>query len=367
MTFAWPLALLFTLAVPVVLGVYLVTMRRRRKQAVSYSSVALLRSVLPKRSRWRRHIPLAALLSSLGFLGVAAARPQMVRDVPTARTSIILALDVSRSMCATDVEPNRIAAAQRAARDFVEDLPSGTRLGLVVFSGFAQLAVPPTTDHDVLVTAIDGLTTGRGTAIGAAMLKSLDAIAEINAEVKPVGDASASGLVPGGAPVPTVGGPPVGGFVPDIVVLLTDGANTRGIPPLDAVPFAVERRVRFYTIAFGTTQPTQLACTAEQLGGDIRQFGGGGFGGGGFGGPGSGGGASPLRADNATLQRVAERTGGAAYSAQDAPQLSKVFANLPKDVTTQKEPREVTAPFVALAALLAAIAIGASIRWSAYP
>jgi Ca-activated chloride channel family protein len=366
MTFAWPFALLLTLAVPLVLGVYLVTMRRRRKQAVSYSSVALLRSVLPKRARWRRHLPLAALLASLGFLGVAAARPQMVREVPTARTSIILALDVSRSMCATDVEPNRIAAAQRAARDFVEDLPSGTRLGLVVFSGFAQVAVPPTTDRDVLVAAIDGLTTGRGTAIGAAMLKSLDAIAEINAEVKPVGDASATGLVPGAAPAPSVGGPPAGGFVSDIVVLLTDGANTRGIPPLDAVPFAVERRVRFYTIAFGTTQPTQLACTAEQLGGDIRQFGGGGFsGGGGFGGP--GGGASPLRADNATLQRVAERTGGTAYSAQDSPQLGKVFANLPKDVTIQKEPREVTAPFVALGALLAALAIGASIRWSAYP
>ena len=86
----------------------------------------------------------------------------MVRDVPTARTSIILALDVSRSMCATDVDPNRIAAAQKAAQDFVEDLPSGTRLGLVVFSGFAQVAVPPTTDHEVLVAAIDGLTTGTG-------------------------------------------------------------------------------------------------------------------------------------------------------------------------------------------------------------
>jgi Ca-activated chloride channel family protein len=363
-TFAWPLALLLTLAVPLVLGVYLVTMRRRRKQAVSYSSVALLRSVLPKRSRWKRHLPLAALLASLGLLGIAAARPQMVRNVPTARTSIILALDVSRSMCATDVEPNRIAAAQKAAQAFVEDLPSGTRLGLVVFSGFAQVAVPPTTDHDVLVAAIEGLTTGRGTAIGAAMLKSLDAIAEINADVKPVGDAAAAGVTP---PPPSVGGAPAGGFVPDIVVLLTDGANTRGIRPLDAVPYAVERRVRIYTIGFGTTQPTSLACTADQLGGDIRQFGGGGFSGGGFGGPGGGGAGSPLRADNPTLERVAELTGGAAYSAQDAPQLRKVFAELPKDVTVQKEPREVTAPFVAIAALLAALAIGASIRWSAYP
>ena len=371
MTFAWPLALLLTLTVPLVWGLYALAMRRRRKQAVSYSSVALLRSVLPRRSRWRRHLPVAALLSSLGVLGIAAARPQMVRSVPTARTSIILALDVSRSMCATDVEPNRIAAAQQAARDFVEDLPSGTRLGLVVFSGYAQIAVPPTDDYDALVGSIDALTTGRGTAIGAAMLKSLDAIAEINPDVQPVGDAAATGLAGAAAPPPPRAAPGAGGFIPDIVVLLTDGANTRGIPPLEAVPYAVERRVRIYTIGFGTAQPTALACTAEQMGGDIRGFGGTGFGGGGLGpgggGFGAGGARSPLRADNATLQQVAEQTGGMFYSAEDAPQLRRVFADLPKDVTLQKEPREVTASFVALGALLAAVAIGASIKWSAYP
>lgn len=365
MTFEWPLALSLVLFAPLVWGLYVLAMRRRRKQAVTYSSVALLRSVLPPRSRWRRHVPIAALLGSLGVLGIAAARPQMVREIPTARTSIILALDVSRSMCATDVDPNRIAAAQKAARDFVEDLPSGTRLGLVVFSGFAQIAVPPTDDYDALVGSIDALTTGRGTAIGAAILKSLDAIAEINPDVRPVGDAAANGLS-GSPPPPPRAAPGAGGFVSDIVVLLTDGANTRGIPPLDAVPFAVERRVRIYTIGFGTSQPTALACTAEQLGGDIRGFGGPGFTGGGFGGGGAGG-RSPLRADNATLQQVAEGTGGMFYSAEDSPQLRRVFADLPKDVTVQKEPREVTAPFVALGALLAAIAIGASIRWSAYP
>lgn len=355
MTFEWPLALFLVLTVPLVLGVYLLAMRRRRKQAVSYSSVALLRSVLPRRSRWRRHLPLGALLASLGMLGVASARPQMVQNVPTARTSIILALDVSRSMCATDVEPNRIAAAQRAARDFVTDLPSGTRLGLVVFSGYAQLAVPPTADREVLTAAIDALTTGRGTAIGAAMLKSLDAIAEINSEVKPVGDVTGTGTP--GAPPPAAQKPGSAGFVSDIVVLLTDGANTRGITPLDAIPYAVDRRVRVYTIGFGTTRPTALSCSAQQLNGDTQRFGGGGF----------GGGRSPLLADDDTLRRVAEGTGGVAYKAEDAGQLRKVFAELPKDVTVQKRPREVTAPFIALGALLAAVAIGASIRWSAYP
>src|SRR4051794_13169628 len=108
MTFTWPYALLLILTVPLVLGLYLLAMRRRRKQAVSYSSVALLRSVIPRRSRWQRHLPVATLLASLAMLGVASARPQMVREVPIGRTSIILALDVSRSMCATDVSPNRI-------------------------------------------------------------------------------------------------------------------------------------------------------------------------------------------------------------------------------------------------------------------
>jgi Ca-activated chloride channel family protein len=354
-TFIWPFALLLALAVPIVLGAYLLALRRRRKQAVSYSSVALLRSVLPASSRWRRHVPVGLVLASLGVLSVASARPQMTQDVPTGRTSIILALDVSGSMCATDVEPNRLTVAQQAARNFVENLPEGTRMGLVVFAGFAQLAVSPTTDHEVLVGAIDGLTTGRGTAVGAAMLKALDAIAEVNSDVKPVGDAAAFGLSPGAAPPPAAR-PGTGGFVPDIVVLLTDGANTRGIPPLDAVPYAVERRVRIYTISFGTTQPATLACSAEQVSGDMLRFRGGGAGRG-----------FPLRADNATLQAVAEQTGGVAYNAQDAPQLGKVFADLPKDVTVQKRPREVTAPFVLIGALLAAASVGASIRWSAYP
>ncbi len=380
MSFTWPLALLLLLAVPLVLCLYLLAMRRRRRQAVTYSSLALLRRAIPRRSRWQRYLPVGLLLGSIGVLAVASARPQITSDVSIGRTSIILALDVSRSMCSTDVQPNRVSVAQKAARNFVSSQPKGTRMGLVVFSGFAQLAVAPTTDHKALENAIDNLSTGRGTAIGAAMLKALDAIAEVNPAVQPVGNAGpAGGAAPGG---PGAGGagaggaadaatkPGTGGYVSDIVVLLTDGANTQGIGPLDAVPYAVARRVRVYTIGFGTTEPAPLVCTPQQLGGDTGQGGfgfgfGGGGGGGGFGG--GFGGRSPLVADLPTLQQVAQRTGGVGYTAQDASQLDKVFAGLPKDVTVQKQRHEITATFVAIGALLALITIAASIRWSPYP
>jgi len=382
-SFAWAFALPLLLVPLAVLGVYLWSLRRRRKQAVTYSSVALLRSVIPSRSRWRRHLPVGLLAAGLAVLAIASARPQVSSTVAIGRTSIVMALDVSLSMCATDVDPNRLTIEQKEARQFVDNQASGTRMGLIIFSGTAQLAVAPTRDRGPLREAIDGLTTGNGTAIGAAMLKSLDALSTVNTDVKPVGDvptpsdgSSNDFFNPFGGDsspdtTPTTAPPPPGqhGYVPDIVVLLTDGANNRGIAPLDAVPYAVERRVRVYTIGFGTTQVAPLACTSEQLGGDEGAFGGrfapggGNFGGGGF----AFNGRSPLRADLPTLKEVADRTGGKAYSAEDAGQLQKVFAGLPKDVTVQKKKHEVTASFAFIGALLALAAIAASIRWSPYP
>jgi Ca-activated chloride channel homolog len=355
-SFVWPLALLSLLVVPLLGGLYWWLLRRRRRQAVRYSSVALLRTVLPKRSRWQRHLPIALLLLSLVALGIAAGRPHVERDVAVARTSIILALDVSGSMCATDVKPNRLTVAQQATRAFVEDQPDEIRMGLVIFSGFAELAVPPTTDRTKLIEIIDTVTTGRGTAIGAAMLKGLDAIAEVNPAVTTVGDAATTGTAPA---------PPVArsdDYVADIIVLLTDGRNTRGIEPLDAVPHAVERRVRVYTIGCGTTTPSQRACTRAQLGGRVFEGGGPGFGGGAGGGFGG-----FLVADAPTLTEVAERTGGSFHAAEDADQLREVFAELPREVATQKQDTEITWLLAALGALLAAAAVAASMRWSPYP
>lgn len=390
MSFTWPFALLLGLAVPLVLATYLLTARRRRRHAVTYSSLALLRKALPRRSRWRRHLPVALLITSLAVLAVAAARPQLTSEVPVSKTTIILALDESGSMCLTDVLPNRLTVAQHAAREFVDAQPKGAQMGLVVFAGYAELAVPPTTDRSALDRALNNLSTSPGTAIGAAILKSLDAIAEVDPQVQPVGNAvSSAALAPStsageaGTPGGTtnsagaVAKPPKGGYVPDIIVLLTDGANNRGITPLQAVPYAVARGVRIYTIGFGTTHIAPFRCTPQQQGGFASNggfgpsggFGGGGYGGGRYGGGGLGipGGGSPLVADLPPLRQVSQLTGGASFSAKDAPELSKVFANLPKHVAVQRERHEVTATFALIGGLLALLAIGASIRWGPYP
>jgi Ca-activated chloride channel family protein len=360
MSFDWPFALVSLVIAPALLLAYWLLLRRRRKHAVRYSSVALLRTVLPKRKRWLRHLAVALLLAGLVALAVAAARPHVVRDVPYKRTSVILALDISGSMCSNDVEPNRLAVAQDATRTFVKRQPNGVRMGLVVFSGFAELVVPPTGDRDALLKAIDGLTVGRGTAIGGALLKGVDAIAEVNPDVRRVGD------VPETATPPRATAPGPRGYVPDIIVLLTDGRNTRGIEPLDAVPYVVQRRVRVYPVGFGTTNPADLRCTQEQLGGDaFDRFGGGG---GGFGGGGFGGGFRQFAiADDPTLKAIAARTGGTFHAAKDSSQLQKVFSDLPSQVATQRKRSEVTWLFAALGALLAAAALAASLRWSPYP
>jgi Ca-activated chloride channel homolog len=369
-TFAWPFALFLLLAVPVVLGLYVTALRRRRRQAITYSSVALLRAAIPRRSRWLRHVPVAALLAAIGVLAIASARPEVTADVPAQKTSIILALDESGSMCSTDVKPNRLTVAQRGALQFVNSEPSGTQVGLVLFNVFAEIAVHPTTDRGALDHALNHLTTGPGTAIGAAILQSLDAIAQVDPQVKPVTN---SGLGTEATPselggTGTRANPGSQGYVPDIIVLLTDGANNRGITPLQATPYAVARRVRIYTIGYGTTHPGPLDCTAQQQGGfGGGGFGGGGFGGGGYGGGGFGGPGSPLVADLPPLREVSRTTGGESYTARTASQLSEVFANLSKQVKVVKEHNEVTAEFAAVGALLALAAFAASIRWGAHP
>ena len=361
MSFALPYALLGLLAVPLLVAAYLWQLRRRRRTAVQFSNVALIRAVLPRQRMWRRHVPLALVLASLALLGLAAGRPQVRAQVPISSSAVILAVDVSGSMCATDVAPNRLAAAQEAVRDFIDGQDDRTRIGLVVFSGFAQVAVAPTTNHDDLLHAVDGLTTGRGTTIGAAILKSIDAIAEINPDVAPA-DSGDTGTGDGPAdPTPTPA-PQTTKTAPEIVVLLTDGANTRGVTPEEAAVQAAARGVRVYPIGFGTTEPTRMVCTSDQLGGGLFDAPPGGFGGGI--GP---GGRNFLVVDEGALQTVARTTGGEYFKASDAGQLQGVLKDLPQHVDVQQRNVEVSVAFAGLAALLLLLGLALAGRWTAHP
>jgi len=354
MRFEWPYALTFVLLVPLVLAVYFMMLRRRRRFAVSYASLSLIRDVVPGRARWRRRVPFALFLLALLSLAIASARPQSTAVVPVSRTTIILALDVSGSMCSTDVEPNRLAVAQSVARTFVADQPAGTKIGVVAFSGGAQLVVPPTTDRKALTTAINGLTAGRGTAVGTALLRSVDAIASVNPNV-PRTDIDVNARTG-----PTL---PPGAYQPDVVVLLTDGATTQGVPPLKAAQQAADRHLRVYPIGFGTAAPARLICSREQLGTDMF---GGRFGGGG----GSFGADGPLRAilriDEKTLQSIADLTGGTYHRAGDAEQLVEVFRSLPREIVLQKQRVEIAFGFAAAGAMFALAAMALSLAWNRY-
>ncbi len=356
MNLLWPWFLLLLWLIPLLVAVYIWTLRRRRRFAVRYSSLTLVREALPEGLRWRRHLPFALFLLGLTALMIALARPVAGVEVPLSRTTVILALDVSRSMCATDVSPNRLAVAQEAALAFIEDQPAGTQMGIVAFAGFAEIVVPPTRDKEALRQAISNLTTSIGTTIGSATLRSIDAIAGINSAVAP----SRFDLEDeAGEP-----GPAGEAYQPDIIVVLTDGANSQGPHPLEAARQAAARGVRVYTIGFGTAEPGQMVCNPQQLGADIY---GGGFSGG-FGGGGGGGSFRRyLVIDEPTLETMAELTGGAYYRAEDADQLLQVFLDLPTQISLQKENQEISVLFLALGALFAAVAVALSLLWHPFP
>ena len=182
MTFLWPTLLVLLAVLPVLVGVRIWGLRRRRS-GVRFSSLSLVRVAAPGSSRIRRHLPFALFVLGLGSLVLAMARPAAIVPVPSSRTTVVLAMDVSRSMCATDIPPNRLVAAEEAASSFVENQDSGTQIGIVAFAGFAEIVQVPTNDEEVLLDVIASLATGRRTAVGSAILESIDAIAEIDPSI----------------------------------------------------------------------------------------------------------------------------------------------------------------------------------------
>ena len=342
MNLLWPGFLLLLGLIPIIVGVYIWILRRRRKNAIRYSSLSLVRAALPKQSNWRRHLPVALFLLGLASLVVALGRPVASVVVPSGQATIILAMDISGSMCSTDIAPNRLIAAEDAALEFIHNQRSNTQIGVVVFAGFAEIIQPPTRDQDALESAIRGLDVARRTAIGSGILRSLDAIAEVDESVPPTDFGSFSSN-----PVNPV---PPGTYAPHIIVLLTDGASNAGPWPLDAAQQAADRGVRVYTIGFGTDEGAPFAFC------DNWFFSGGGFGG--------GGGGFRRGIDENTLIQIADLTGGEYYQATSASELDEVFKSLPTYLITKRESMEISFAFTALGALLVGAAILFSMLWN---
>src|SRR5579862_3031506 len=343
MSLSWPWALLVLLILPVLAATWWWARRKRRRAAVRVTSIALVRAALPGRTRWRRRIPVVLLAAGLLVLSVGAARPKASVVVASSAATIMLTLDVSGSMCSTDVSPNRITAAENAASAFIKSEAGGPRIGLVVFAGTAVVLVPPTTDTAKVLRALTTLSTSQGTAIGEGILTSLDAIAQVDPSVAPTGARPATAR----------------GFAPDVIVVLTDGSNNSGVEPQVAARQAAARGVRVFTIGFGTTNPAPLVCTSSQ-------FGGGGFGsgfGGGFGGGGFAGG-NPLVADYTALQQIARVTSGKFYRAQNADELKAALGNLSGTFTTIRKHLDLAGWFAGFGGLLIAVALGLSLWWN---
>ena len=346
MSLLWPDFLYLLFLIPLIVGVYIWLLRRRRRFAIRYSSLSLIREAAGQQSWLRRHLPFMLFLLALTSLIVALARPVATVLIPSNKATVILAVDVSLSMCSTDIPPNRLEVAKDAALSFIHNNSSGRQVGIVAFAGFAELIQPPTTDQKLLENAISYLTPARRTALGSAILRSLDAIAEVDNRVAPSEIGSSSDQ-------PT---PPASkdDFVPHIIVLLTDGASNAGPLPLTAAEQAVERHVRVYTIGFGTNHNSSPMNCGD---GDLFTFGpslgGGVFGNGGF----------RREIDEETLTQIADMTGGKYYPATSADALQKAFQNLPTYVIATRQTTEISVFFTALAVLLAVLAMILAFLW----
>ena len=303
----WLLVLVAALAVA-----YVLQQRRKPAYALRFSELDLLASVLPRSAAWKRHVPAALVLLALAALTTAFAQPTGEVEVPRERATVVVALDVSLSMLADDVSPDRITAAKRSAADFVEGLPDRFDVGLVSFSGRAGVVVPPTRDHAAVAAAVEGLELDEATAIGDAVLASLEAVSSV-------------AVAPGAEPPPAR------------IVLLSDGTNTAGRSLEDAAEQARSEGVPVSTIAYGTPDGT------VRVGGELI----------------------PVPVDADALERLAESTDGAAFTAESGEELSEVYEDIGGQVGTTTEVREITARFAGIGLALTVAAVAAALAWGA--
>lgn len=351
MDWLWRDILLLLGLIPLLIAAYAGILHRRRRFVVRYSSFSVAdRSAF--RSLWlRRHLPFLVFLLALTHLVIAMARPIVPEDILSGQTTIMLTLDVSRSMCMKDITPNRLEVARAAALSFIHQPVLGTQVGVVAFAGFAELAQEPTNDIERLEQTITTLTTATETAIGSAILRSLDAIAEVDKRVAPSEQIDSASEVSSDQPnLPKIRKRE---YVPHIIVLLTDGASNTGPSPLVAAQQAAQRGVRIYSVGFGTTRAAVMDCwnlfPDDPPSSPVEsQVGGGSFGNG---------------PDEATLRQIADITGGEFYAATSAAELQAVFQELHSFVAETNQTVEVSVFFAAAGALIAIVAFVLSTLW----
>ncbi|MFM9921959.1 VWA domain-containing protein [Variovorax sp. H27-G14] len=340
MNFLWPEFLWLLAALPLLVLLYLWLIRRKKKMSVRYASLSIVREAMGPGQSLRRHLPPLLFLFAMAAMLIAAARPMAVVVLPSNQQTIILAMDVSGSMRAADVLPNRLVAAQEAAKSFIKDLPRSVKVGIVAFAGSAQVAQLPTTNHEDLVTAIDSFQLQRATATGNAIVVSLatlfpDAgldVEQFSAPSRQRGAAidSSEKKLKDFTPVAP------GSFTSAAIIMLTDGQRTTGVDPLDAAKAAADRGVRIYTVGVGTVDGETIGFEGWSM---------------------------RVRLDEDTLKAIANKTSAEYFYAGTADDLKKVYNTLSSKLTVEKKETEISALFALGAAVLTLLSAGLSLLW----
>jgi Ca-activated chloride channel family protein len=330
---------LFLLALPLFVAAYLVVLRRKKKLALRYASLGLVREAMGMGQRIKRHIPPLLFFAALAAMLVAMARPQATITLPTQHETVILAMDISGSMRATDVEPNRLVAAQNAAKQFVAEQPENVRIGVVAFAGTATVAQAPTRNREDVIAAIDRFQLQRATAIGSGIIVSLAAIfpdqgidvgtLTYGAETPRRGEKTTAPPAP---PKPVA----PGSYASAVIILLTDGQRTTGPDSIMAAKMAAERGVRVYTVGVGTPEGKIIGFEGWSM---------------------------RVRLDEETLKEIAKITNAEYFYAGNAVDLNKVYQALNAKLVLERKKTEVTALFAALAALFAVVSAALSLAW----
>lgn len=318
--FLWPGLLWGLAALPALAWVYVRLLRGRSRSTVRHSQVPLLAEAARAARPWRAHLPAALFGLALATVILALARPVAPLPVPAAHVNVVLSVDVSRSMLAEDVKPNRLEATKAAAMEFVRALPGSARVGLVTFSSYATLLVPPTTDHRRVIEVLESLQAEFATAIGDGLL---EAVWALPGRIRP----SAPAAVPP---------PPAGKLPPGIVVLMSDGQSNRGVSPQEAARVARDQQVKVYTVGVGTPEGTFLNI---------------------------GGRAIWVRLDEETLKEIAAITDGTYFHASSAHELRRVYRHLGRTIGWERKPTEVSAVAAAAAAVLLVSSLAVSVLW----